>query len=164
MNTVKNKKMSNADLCIETKVHPELKNYFGYGLFKAGVLYRNLIEKNHINKFGLSASESGILYILGAGDVVNQLTLGHEIGIDKASIVKIIDKLEKLKLVKRDVDSSDRRSRLISLTTKGKNLLDKIKIVRTELEEQVFASFRKEDQLHMRRLVPQILEALMGLK
>ena len=147
-----------------TKIHPELKIFFGYSLHKSGLLYRNLVESCHLLKFGLATSECGILYILSAGKVVNQLTLGQELGIDKASIVKIIDKLEKLQLVRRDVDPSDRRSKIVSLTQKGKKTLDKVKSVRNELEDQVFSYFSKEDQNHMRRLVPQLLEVLINVK
>jgi MarR family transcriptional regulator for hemolysin len=156
--------MKNKLLECATKIHPGLKVFFGYNLYKAGILYRALMESNHLLKFGLSTAEGGILYILSTGSVINQLTLGHEMGIDKASIVKIVDNLENLKLVKREVDSSDRRSKLVSLTPKGKVTVEKIKNLRSELEEKVFSSFTKEDQLHLKRLVPQLLEVLMNEK
>jgi DNA-binding MarR family transcriptional regulator len=148
----------------ETKVHPGLKVFFGYNLFKAGLIYRSLMEAKHLHKYDLAAPECGILYVLSKGNVANQLSLGHELGIDKATIVKIIDKLEKLKLVKRDVDITDRRSKLVSLTAKGQSTLEKIKTIRNEIEEEVFASFTKEDEAQLRRLVPQLLEVLMNIK
>lgn len=168
--SLKNLKIKNIDavkvdeVCCETKVHPGLKIYFGYSLYKSGLLYKNLMESLHLQKYGLAASECGILYVLSTGCVVNQLSLGQELGIDKASIVKIIDNLENLKLVKRDVDPNDRRSKLVSLTTKGKTTLEKVRSVRSEIEEQVFTHFSKEDQAHLRRLVPQLLEVLMNVK
>lgn len=156
--------MNSKKVEFETKVHPGLKVFFGYNLYKSGLLYRYFLESTHLQKFNLSAAESGILYILSTGSVINQLTIGLEMGIDKASIVKIIDKLEKLKLVRREVDSSDRRSKLVSLTTKGKNTVEKIKTVKNFIEDQVFSSFNKDDQDHMRRLIPQLLEVLMNIK
>lgn len=147
-----------------TKVHPGLKVFFGYNLYKSGLLYREFLESSHLQNFGLSAAESGILYILNTGSIINQLTLGHEMGIDKASIVKIIDKLEKLKFVKRNVDINDRRSKLVSITPKGKLTADKIKSIKSSIEDHVFSSFNKEDQAHMKRLIPQLLEVLMNAK
>ncbi|MGZ3789509.1 MAG: MarR family winged helix-turn-helix transcriptional regulator [Bacteriovorax sp.] len=152
------------EVCCDTKVHPGLKIYFGYSLYKSGVLYKNLMESHHLQKYELAASECGILYVLSTGSVVNQLSLGLELGIDKASIVKIIDKLEGLKLVKRDVDPNDRRSKLVSLTSKGKTTLEQVRTMRSEVEEQVFAHFSKEDQAGLRRLVPELLEVLMNVK
>lgn len=148
----------------ETKVHPGLKAFFGYSLYKAGITLRALMEDKHLYKYELAAPDCGILYVLHTGSVLNQLTLGQELGIDKATIVKIIDKLEKLKLVKRDVDPTDRRSKIVSLTTKGSAMLEKIKIIRSEVETEVFKQFTKEDEAQLRRLVPQLLEALMNVK
>ena len=85
-------------------------------------------------------------------------------GIDKATIVKMIDKLEKLKLVKRDVDPSDRRSKFVSLTAKGLTTLEKVRDIRNEIEEEVLGNFSKEDQAQLRRLVPELLEALLNVK
>jgi DNA-binding MarR family transcriptional regulator len=148
----------------ETKVHPGLKIFFGYTLYKAGLIYRSLMEVEHLDKYNLAAPECGILYVLSTGTVANQLSLGLEMGIDKATIVKIIDKLEKMKLVKREVDANDRRSKLVSLTTKGEATLEKIKSIKNQIEEQVLSSFSKEDEALLRRLVPQLLEVVMNVK
>lgn len=148
----------------ETKVHPGLKIFFGYNLYKAGIIYRSLMDERHLHKYDLAAPECGILYVLSKGTVANQLSLGQELGIDKATIVKMIDKMENLKLVKRDVDVTDRRSKLVSLTKKGQATLDKIRTIRNEIEDEIFACFSKEDQVELRRLVPQLLEVLMNIK
>lgn len=151
-------------LC-ELKVHPGLKSFFGYSLHKSGLILRGMME-NHplLLENELSGLHCGILYILKTGAVANQLTLGTELGIDKATIVKIIDKLEDQKLVKRVVDPKDRRSKLVSLTEKGKKFLEKVRLMRSELEEKAFATFSKEDEAHLRRLAPLFLEAVMNLK
>lgn len=148
----------------ETKVHPGLKVFFGYNLYKAGMIFRSLMEVNKLDKFNLAAPDCGILYVLHTGAVVNQLTLGQELGIDKATVVKIIDKLESSKLVKREVDPTDRRSKLVSLTSKGEAMLEKIRAIRNEIEGEVFKQFSNEDEAQLRRLVPQFLEALMNIK
>lgn len=148
----------------ETKVHPGLKVFFGYTLYKAGIIFRSMMESKHLHKYDLTAPDCGILYVLHTGSVVNQLTLGQELGIDKATIVKLIDKLEGHKLVKRDVDPTDRRSKLVSLTAKGALIIEKVRLVRTKLETEIFQQFSKEDEAQLRRLVPQFLEALMNVK
>lgn len=147
-----------------TKVHPGLRVFFGYNLFKAGMIFRSMMETKYLYKYQLAAPDCGILYILHTGVVINQLSLGQELGIDKATVVKIIDKLENAKLVKRDVDPADRRSKLVSLTPKGAQMLEKIKVMREEIEAGVFKQFTKEDEAHLRRLVPQFLEVLMNIK
>lgn len=158
---IKTKKI---DTDCETKVHPGLKVFFGYNLYKAGMIYRSLMESKHLHKYGLAAPECGILFVLSTGSQVNQLTLGQEMGIDKATIVKIIDKLEKIKLVKREVDPNDRRSKFVSLTPKGRATLEKVRDIRNEIEEEVLGAFSKEDQAQIRRLIPALLEVLLNVK
>lgn len=148
----------------ETKVHPGLKVFFGYTLYKAGIIYRSLMDSRHLHKYQLAAPECGILYVLSTGSIANQLSLGQELGIDKATIVKMIDKLEKLKLVKREVDPNDRRSKFVSLTPKGLSTLEKVREIRHDIEGEVLGSFSSEDQAHLRRLVPELLEALLNVK
>ena len=157
---VEPRKLNDCDL----KVHPGLKVFFGYTFHKAAIIFRSLMESKHLHKYDLSAPDCGILYVLHTGSVLNQLTIGQELGIDKATIVKMIDKLESLKLVKRDVDPTDRRSKLVSLTPKGSAMIEKVRQVRNELESEVFKQFSKEDEAQLRRLVPQFLEAVMNLK
>ncbi len=147
-----------------SKVHQGLRVFFGYSLYKSGMLFRDLVDFHHVERFGLTAPECGILFVLSTSKAINQLSLGQELGIDKATIVKMIDKLENLNLVKREVDRADRRSRFVSLTTYGKNQLEKIKKVRNEIEEIFFAKFSSEDANHLKRLVPQMLEVLMNNK
>lgn len=155
---------TNVPADLATKVHPGLKVFFGYNLYKAGLIYRSLMDANHHKKYDLGSSECGILYVLSTGNIANQLSLGQELGIDKATIVKIIDKLEKAKLVKREVDPTDRRSKLVSLTVKGQATVDRLRSVRNEIEEEVFSSFSKEDGELLRRLVPELLEVLLNIK
>lgn len=148
----------------ETKVHPGLSVFFGYSLYKAGMIFKSMMEDKYLYKHKLAAHDCGILYVLQTGAVVNQLALGQELGIDKATIVKIIDKLENAKLVKRDIDPTDRRSKLVSLTLKGSQMLEKVRLIRQDIETEVFKQFSNEDEAQLRRLIPQFLETLMNIK
>ncbi|MBC7714540.1 MAG: MarR family transcriptional regulator [Rhizobacter sp.] len=152
------------DINYETTVHPGLKNFFGYSLYKAGVIYRELSVLRHAHLHNLNNPECGVLYVLSTGAVTNQLTLGQDLGIDKATIVKIIDKLEHLNFVKREVDPTDRRAKLLSITPKGKKILDKIATVKAEVEELIFKDFSKEEKQQLTTLLPKLLEVLINLK
>lgn len=155
---------SKAELNYETTVHPELKNFFGYSLYKAGIIYREISVLRHVHLHNLNTPECGVLYVLSTGAVTNQLTIGQDLGIDKATIVKIIDKLEKLKLVKREVDPNDRRAKLLSITAKGRKIVEKVAEIKAEVEARIFSDFTKEEKDHLMKLVPKLLEVLINLK
>ncbi len=63
-----------------------------------------------------------ILYHLWKEDAVSQQELSIRSFRDKPSITRLLDNLEKLKLVKRMPSKNDRRINLIVLTEAGKNL------------------------------------------
>lgn len=147
----------------QLKIHPALKGFFGYSLFKAGMHYRALVEKTN-SHFELTTPLCAILYILSTGDKINQLSLGQELGIDKATMVKNIDKLESMKLVKRTVDTNDRRAKFISLTEKGKKSVAEVRLVRAEQEASILGQLSKADQEHLRRLIPKLLEAILKVE
>ena len=59
-------------------------------------------------------------------DIVNIHELADRLQLRHNSVVELIDRLEKEKLVKREPDESDGRKVLIDLTTRGEQLLEKL--------------------------------------
>ncbi len=160
----KSKSTNNIDKVCEIVVHKELRVFFGYNLIKSGLILRSIMDSRNTEHFELSTPECGILYILNSGEATNQLALGSELGVDKATMVKVIDKLESHKLVKRVVDPKDRRSKNVILTPKGEKTLLEIKKLRTSLEKEIFSSFSKVEEEQLRALIPRLLESVMNIK
>lgn len=106
------------------KIHPSLKPFFGYR-FKKLALILQTAQNEALAPLKLSPIHVGIMVLLKAAGTMNQVSLGDELGIDKATMVKIIDALEKNKCVARTSDDSDRRVKLIQLTAKGRETLEK---------------------------------------
>ena len=137
--------------CDSAKVHPALREYFGYCFFKAALRLRLAIIEA-IEKYGLELPpQLGILVILRSSELLNQVSLGEQLGVDKATMVRLIDGLEKLKLVERIADKGDRRSKLIRITPKGRQL---------SLDAQ--ASARKAETAFLARLDPHERQVLMS--
>ena len=70
----------------------------------------------------ITIEQWSILYHLWKEDAVSQQELSIRSFRDKPSITRLLDNLEKLKLVKRMSSKNDRRINLIMLTEAGKNL------------------------------------------
>lgn len=121
-----------------------LSNYFGYCLAKALVhLRQNLMTE--FAKLDLFVPQAGMLDILAQRGPLTQLGLGEQCGIDKATMVKMIDSLEDKGLVERKVDPTDRRAKQIELTTKGRKLLGPIKETRLRVESKFLKALTKEE-------------------
>jgi DNA-binding MarR family transcriptional regulator len=76
-------------------------------------------------KFEIDYSQFLILHFANILDNPNQQIISKYMGYTGAGVSKQIDKLEVLKLISKKTDISNRRSNLISLTPKGKIMIEK---------------------------------------
>jgi DNA-binding MarR family transcriptional regulator len=146
---------------IPTTVHPMFRSKLCYSLSKTGVLFRSLLEDS-LKQYKIVPPQGGILHILNGYGEFNQNLLGQEMSIDKASMVKFIDGLEKLGLVKRTTDPNDRRAKLIALTTKGKTVQKKISEIHLNLEKEIMKDFSAKEVEVLRELMPRVLESVLN--
>ncbi|MFZ1451473.1 MAG: MarR family transcriptional regulator [Ferruginibacter sp.] len=70
----------------------------------------------------ITIEQWSVLYHLWKVDGMSQQQLCDATFRDKPSITRLVDNLEKLKLVKRNASKEDRRKNLIVLTPEGKEL------------------------------------------
>lgn len=70
---------------------------------------------------GLNVRLCGVLNLLAEGPI-SQHELGDQLGIDRTTIVELIDELESQGAVVRRRNASDRRSYALSLTPKGRTI------------------------------------------
>ncbi|MBP2033276.1 DNA-binding MarR family transcriptional regulator [Clostridium algifaecis] len=92
-------------------------------------MYLNYINRKilrflslNLKKYNITTEQWSTLLNLLEKDGVNQKELAKKVDKDQATLVRILDILEKKKLVVRKKSSKDRRSFLIYVTPEGKNL------------------------------------------
>ncbi|MCC7429841.1 MarR family transcriptional regulator [bacterium] len=83
---------------------------------------------------------------------------------DTPTIVKVIDKFEKLGFVERKKIPEDRRANIVSLTEKGKKLFPLILQAVTEIHEKVFQNFSPEEKITFLQSFEKIEENLKDLQ
>lgn len=102
-------------------------------------------------KFDLNSSHWKIIMILALSDGLNQRELAELSFVESPTMVPILDKMEKLGLVIRKSDSSDRRKNRVFLTPKSKKLVEPItkciinfrKIITNKISEKELSVTRK---------------------
>jgi DNA-binding MarR family transcriptional regulator len=77
------------------------------------------LASRRLAPMGLSVKLCGVLNLLAQGPI-SQQALGEQLGIDRTTIVELIDQLEEQGVVIRRRNPSDRRSYALSLTAKGR--------------------------------------------
>ena len=79
------------------------------------------LAKRRLSPLGLSVQLCGVLNLLAEGPI-SQQALGEQLGIDRTTIVELIDQLEKQGVVERRRNPADRRAYALSLTTHGRSV------------------------------------------
>jgi DNA-binding MarR family transcriptional regulator len=86
---------------------------------------RDLLQKE-AEKRGLSYTEVSTLYFLKGGEK-NVSSLAEFVGVNKSTMVEILDKLENEGLITRSRDEKDRRVVLVKITQKGLEELENVR-------------------------------------
>jgi DNA-binding MarR family transcriptional regulator len=127
----------------------------GFLLGKAAQRGAELVEQA-LHSLQLKARHYGVLVALQDIGPLSQQELGRLLRIDRTTMVALIDDLETLGLVQRDVDSEDRRAYQIQLTARGKAALKRACSAVSAADDQLVAplTIRERDQLvlNLRRL------------
>lgn len=89
-----------------------------------------------------------------------QLELAQVIGMDKTTLMVVLDRLERAGFVVRVPSASDRRVRRPQLTEKGRNACETIRAQRDEIVGRRLAHIRTEEQERFRTLLWQLCDSL----
>ncbi|MEN3600855.1 MarR family transcriptional regulator [Brucella abortus] len=91
---------------------------------------------------GLSDAKAiPLITLLRHGDCIPQGVLAERVGIEGATIVRIVDELEKDGLIQRTVDDADRRVKLIQLTEDGRAVATQVEKSAARLRAQFLGGF-----------------------
>ena len=125
---------------------------------------RLLIKRLNRNfaKSGYSVSQEQWLLLrqLWEKDGVKQQVLADAVGKDKVNITKLVDSLEKRKMVKRVNDKVDRRAKKIYLTEQGKALKDELNAIVDQTFSEALGSVTDKDYKSFEKVVVGIIENL----
>lgn len=89
------------------------------------IIFEQRFQKKVMNKFReLSKNQPRVIKIIGIEGKTTPSTIGNYTGMDRSSLTRMIDDLEKKGIVFRENDPEDRRKVLISLTDKGLEYCD----------------------------------------
>lgn len=80
-------------------------------------------------------------------------------GIDKATMVKLIDGLENERYIRRVGNKKDRRIKLIYMTPKGHQILQKSRQIINSAEERLLSSLSTTHKDVVKKAMPLLLES-----
>ncbi len=90
-------------------------------------------------EFGIDGRELAVLAVLNGGAPLSQQEAAEQLGVDRTTMVALIDTLEAKGLVSRQRSVSDRRKNIVELTSEGQRRLRAAGKARDEVERAFLA-------------------------
>ena len=129
----------------------------------AGQLFFRLWRATHtrtaevLGSLGLTPALFALLNVIAAREGAIQQELGSALGIDRSTMVALIDQLENAGLARRRRSATDRRAREIAITPKGRRLLQRARGLIAQVEDEVLAGLTAEERHELLTLLRRAL-------
>ncbi|APG46640.1 MarR family winged helix-turn-helix transcriptional regulator [Phaeobacter porticola] len=95
---------------------------------------------------------------------VDQATIAARIAYDRATLGKVIDRLESKALIRRSVSPTDRRARVVTLTDEGHALLIEALPIVQALQAEILTGLTPAEQAQMTSLLTKVTQLSGGLR
>lgn len=136
-------------------IHPILKHYLTYRFYKTALRLRDEVNAALAPK-GIIGPQLGILRILDSVGPHSQVQLGRSLGIDKATMVKLIDGLERPGFVRRVSLTGDRRVKRIQITADGVKQLRAGTKIRDGVESDFFSVLSQAEKASLDKILSKL--------
>jgi len=101
--------------------------------------------ENHFMDYSLSTISYNILLITYIFDGISQESISKSIKMDKSSVAKVVNKLIRMELMHKTLNSDDRRMYNLHVTDAGKIICDKLIKCFEEWQSMVLSGISKEE-------------------
>lgn len=116
----------------------------------------NAFQESGVN---ITSEQWGVLKCLWQEEGISQSELAEKVNKDKASVTRILDIMQKNKLIKRCDDERDRRSYRIYLTKEGKSLEGKLKPVVQATNQRVYRNLNEYERQELQKLLLKLMKS-----
>jgi DNA-binding MarR family transcriptional regulator len=133
-------------------VNVSIADQLGYLLGRAHLEHRAIAERA-LAPLGLSGKGFGALILLVREGPLSQQRLGGRQGIDRTTMVAVVDELESAGFVERRRDPRDRRAYSLQATARGRRVLEQAAEATKRAEDEFLAPLPAADRRRLKRLL-----------
>ncbi len=107
---------------------------------------------------GLNVRMCGVLNLLKDQGPASQQEIGEQLGIDRTTLVEIVDELERQGIVRRERSASDRRSYAVTLTPGGKVTQKRASAAFDAAAEDFFSPLSASDRQKLLTMLARLID------
>ena len=134
---------------------PQLRNRLTY-LLKHALIELDGLHHELLAPAGVSARELAVLLLLDAREPESQQQAARRLGVDRTTMVALLDALEGKGLVVRSPDPTDRRRNVVELTDHGQATLRQATRASDEAERRLLAALDDDEATQLRELLTRV--------
>lgn len=114
----------------------ELEGHLGYFVRRLQIwIFQDFIRT--LASVDIRPAQYSVLVVIGANPGISQRDVAEALGIERARLVHLLDKLERRHLIERRRSATDRRSHALHLTADGARTLRRAKSLAAQHEAQL---------------------------
>ena len=140
-------------------VTPDLAETFTRALASVSRQWKRRLDAQ-FRHLGLSQARWGVILELSRHQDTTQIELARVLGIEGATLVRLLDGLETMGLVERHPSPEDRRAKKLVLTEPAIVLLERMKLIAASNRTQILEESPAEDLLTATNVLEQIATRL----
>jgi MarR family transcriptional regulator, transcriptional regulator for hemolysin len=134
----------------------DLSRNFGFILHDVARLLRTTFDRR-VKSLGLTRSQGWVLNHLFRNDGMTQSDIADLLQVEKATLGRLLDRLEAKGWVRREADAADRRVKRVYLTEEVEPALKAMRAAAAEVRQQAVAGLSAEEQ-------ERFVDALLAVK
>ncbi|OLB89527.1 MAG: hypothetical protein AUH25_06720 [Thaumarchaeota archaeon 13_1_40CM_38_12] len=135
----------------------DVSGSLGMQVFLTSKSLERLAEAEMKNRLGLTGSMWKVILALNLRDGLSQKELAEKIYVDGSTLVPIIDRMERSRLLERRPDPKDRRNNRIFLTKKSESIVDSIVEIILAVRKAIYKGLSNEEIESSRIILKKIM-------
>jgi DNA-binding MarR family transcriptional regulator len=122
-----------------------LDDYLPYRLSVASMAVSRLISRAYESRFGLKVPEWRLVAVIAEAGALTQQAIVVRTAMDKVTVSRAAQALERRRLVERTPNEADARSHRLSLTSTGQALYEEVAPAALKLEAELLKDLKATD-------------------
>ena len=139
----------------EDDLGPRLSARLTY-LLKRALVDLETLHEQHLGPAGISARELAVLLFLDGREPESQQQAAAGLGVDRTTMVGLLDSLESKDLVARRPDAGDRRRNVVVLTHAGQAKLREATKASDAAEQELLSELDDREAAQLRELLRRV--------
>lgn len=136
-----------------------LPTLVGYALRRAQLaVFADFANAMRAADTPLTPGEFGILQIVATNDGLTQTALARALGVDRSTLVPVLNRLEEARLIERRKSPTDRRAHALALGPDGARLIERYETLVRAHEARLLAPLSSGERRQLIRLLERILD------